>query len=662
MEASESIGSVSEIRGVGKKTVKRLEKEFGTEEEVLERVKQGDVASLCRAPGVGEWKAAEIIKNAIAEEYGCESLLKTDTIKEIYNEIQSELRKRACTEYGEAKLRIFFPTNSRERIKEVRRWCRKCLELEIDEEVNDLLKGVNPLAEASCNRLSDRVIITGDTEIYTEAKEAFPELMVKLIDSPEELKNINQNGKRLIQIDDSLHFLGSVDYIPNGLEKPEKIVPERVLSFYRSNLQSIKNSIKIHRDVEEIQAIGNEEIEELEKTLSQLGEDGDIEDEELERIENALNLIDSLIEEMESELREEIEEMAEERELKISGKDLVEVLRSRDRVDTILKRGFGEEFEEKIRNKTEKMISKLDLRDEEEEIAYKIFEDKIDLPFRADEKAVEDLKSRLNEKYRERSLEVKTKLASSLSELKDPTQTLVAKVLELDVALALKRFAQDHEMSLPRFRENGFEFKKGKNISIEDVEPIDYKVEGVTLLTGVNSGGKTSTLDLISQIFILSHMGFPVPAQEAEIEKVDEIYYYTTGKRTVGTGSFENILKRFEGLISSDKNKLILIDELENITEPGASAKIVAGIAELLEEDGETAVIVSHLAEKINEVAELKVPVDGIEAEGLDEDMNLIVERTPQKGLFAASTPELLVKKLHTQRNSRLYDRLINKF
>ena len=38
--------------------------------------------------------------------------------------------------------------------------------------------------------------------------------------------------------------------------------------------------------------------------------------------------------------------------------------------------------------------------------------------------------------------------------------------------------------------------------------------------------------------------------------------------------------------------------------------------------------------------------IDGIEAKGLDEHLELIVDRTPQRNCLARSTPELIVRRL----------------
>jgi dsDNA-specific endonuclease/ATPase MutS2 len=103
------------------------------------------------------------------------------------------------------------------------------------------------------------------------------------------------------------------------------------------------------------------------------------------------------------------------------------------------------------------------------------------------------------------------------------------------------------------------------------------------------------------------------------------------------------------------------VDELESITEPGASAKIIAGILEALDEQAATAVFVSHLAGGIREAATFDVAVDGIQAVGLANG-ELQVNRSPVKDHLARSTPELIVEKLAGEDESGFYDRLLAKF
>jgi dsDNA-specific endonuclease/ATPase MutS2 len=57
--------------------------------------------------------------------------------------------------------------------------------------------------------------------------------------------------------------------------------------------------------------------------------------------------------------------------------------------------------------------------------------------------------------------------------------------------------------------------------------------------------------------------------------------------------------------------------------------------------------------------------VDGIEAQGLDENYNLIVDRTPRMDYFAKSTPELILRRMYEKSDGKLkniYLQMLEKF
>jgi dsDNA-specific endonuclease/ATPase MutS2 len=176
--------------------------------------------------------------------------------------------------------------------------------------------------------------------------------------------------------------------------------------------------------------------------------------------------------------------------------------------------------------------------------------------------------------------------------------------------------------------ESGVAIERGRSPLLDEpfeaVEPVDYGVDGVTILSGVNSGGKTSTLDLVGLIATLGHMGLPVPAEAATLRRVSGLHYYAKSQGTLDAGA------EFGALATGADGRLVLVDELESITEPGASAKIIAGILERLHDQGATAVFVSHMAREIRETAGFDVAVDGIEALGL-EDGELVVDRSRRR-------------------------------
>jgi dsDNA-specific endonuclease/ATPase MutS2 len=145
----------------------------------------------------------------------------------------------------------------------------------------------------------------------------------------------------------------------------------------------------------------------------------------------------------------------------------------------------------------------------------------------------------------------------------------------------------------------------------------------------------------------MAQAGFPVPAKKAYVKVFEEIYFFYKSRGVVSAGAFETTLKQFAEIVVSDKSKLALFDEIEAITEPGSAANVIAGLIELLQADPKTCtVICSHLAREIKEVTSVPVRIDGIEARGLDENLELIVDRTPRFGQLARSTPELIVERL----------------
>jgi len=157
-------------------------------------------------------------------------------------------------------------------------------------------------------------------------------------------------------------------------------------------------------------------------------------------------------------------------------------------------------------------------------------------------------------------------------------------------------------------------------------------------------------------------MGFPVPAKENELGLVEEFYYFGKTKGTMDAGAFESTIKDFSA-VANTKSKIVLTDEMESITEPGASARIISGILEELDDNNGLGVFVSHVAESVLKNTDRNIRIDGIEAKGLDEHFNLIVDRNPRYNYLARSTPELIVERLaRKSKDNEFYERLLRKF
>ena len=98
--------------------------------------------------------------------------------------------------------------------------------------------------------------------------------------------------------------------------------------------------------------------------------------------------------------------------------------------------------------------------------------------------------------------------------------------------------------------------------------------------------------------------------------------------------------------IKHGKKTLILADEIESVTEPGVAGAIVCATADFFIKRGCFMVIATHLGKEIQKNLPKYARIDGIEAKGLDENYNLIVDHNPVLGRLANSTPELIIEKM----------------
>ncbi len=659
---TEELSELEEIDGVGAKTAERLA-ELDDPRAALET---GDVARIARVPGISEGRAARIARGAIRHRHGDSSeFLATDRAKELYESVLGLLEARATTEYGRKRIGTLYPSASADRIAEVREFAETAVNREPTAEVLEALSGVEPLETPRDVRIRDRCLATNDVETFSKAQDVVPELSVELVEDARGIADLARGYSTVIVLDEAFSGIeidGDVRVRPGVLETPAEIVPERTLGFFARNRSRLRAAAAVHRSA------GLEppcDLDALEGALDGIEADGTVTgDEQLTRLEAAIDDLDTAVSMAENVANDRLRAAIEERDVTIEGADLLSLVERGAGVDSLLERELADEFAESVEAARDRLVDALDLPDHES-LARQTFGEEPTFPVEHDERVIERLRGDLTAERDRRSTRLKRELAGELRTMRDPAETLVDAALELDVELAVSRFARDFECTFPTFEGRGVEIEGGRSplldVPFESVEPVDYGVEGVSLLSGVNSGGKTSTLDLLGTIVVLAQMGLPVPAERARLERFEALHYQAKTQGTLDAGAFESTLREFGSLVEGDRTRLVLVDELESITEPGASAVIIAGILEALTDSDSTAVFVSHLAGEIRDVAAIDVSVDGIEAVGL-EDGELQVNRSPVKDHLARSTPELIVEKLAESEGSKFYGELLEKF
>ncbi len=651
------------IPGVGRKTAESL----ATLDDPEQALREGDVATLASAPGISSARAARIARAAIRHRHDdVDEFLLTPRAKEIHEAGLALLTERAVTDYAKRRLETLYPSARQSRIEEVRELTERAMDRDPDPAIVDALAGVAPLRAPSEVVVRDRCLATADGERYAAAREAIPEISVELVDDARELAELGRGYSSVIVLDESFAGLdldGDITVRPTAIDDPIEIVPERPIAFFAANRDRILSAIEVARAAK---SEPQTDLDRLEELLTRIDRDGSVaDDEELDRLGAAIESLDSAVSEAVRLANDRLRAAIKERDVTIEGTDLLSLVEQGAGVDSLLERELADDYSAALDAARAELIGAMALDEDEESLATAVFPNEPTYPVERNDNAVQSLREALTRKRDRRARRLKRDVARELADRRAAVERLVADALDLDVELAIARFAADLGCTLPTFVDDGIAFDGGRSplldVEFDSVEPVAYAVDDVRLLSGVNSGGKTSLLDLIALIVILGQMGLPVPATTAELQRFDALYYHAKTQGTLDAGAFEHTVREFADLAEDPREGLVLVDELESITEPGASALIIAGVLEALRERGAVGVFVSHLAGEIRDAAELFVPVDGIEALGL-EDGELQVDRTPKPDHLARSTPQLIVEKLAGESESSFYRRLLEKF
>jgi DNA mismatch repair protein MutS2 len=705
MVSSQQLSCLRELPGIGERVAGRLIEYFGSEDAALQAILEGDIASLSEVNGVSHTFALSLARDVQARAEGCaiSDFLKTKEALDLYSRLLELIKAFAHTSHARDKLDLFypFPASRIDLIEERRAFVAEYLELadtlSADTEFLNLLSRVKKLKPVPGNlRVRDRIIISGDRKTLDSAREKFQAfLSVQAVESFSEFVDLARGYSSVVVFDDT--YL-SFD-LPEGLEPelfqdPSKaefwqILPEVELAFFAKNLDCILACLDIvsilrAEDFDFFEELSDEELEDFKSALLKVGEDGKpVEglDPELDRLETALKKLDPVLTSTLNEANQRMNRTLEASSLTLSGQELIKLMSGGMEIKDLLAKELQRVYMDEIEAVKEELSEKLNFQKQEKLMLDSLFSDEISYPLRTEQAQLQLLRQKLNMSFEKIRLSRKRELAKILSTFRHPVEKLVREVLDFDLGFSIACFAAHFGLNMPVIiSEAGIGFEAGENLFLKsrygEIDPVSYSVgkttfspEGlenrVVLLSGVNSGGKTSLLELLAQCVVLGHMGFPVPAKKLELGPVEEFYYFGKSKGTLDAGAFEITLKQFS-VLSEASGKLVLADELESITEPGASARIIAGILEYLALSEESfGVFVSHLSELILENTETEIRVDGIEADGLDSSLELIVNRNPVYNRVARSTPELIVERLlrkTTGKEQEFYAHLKSKF
>ncbi|MGA1792954.1 MAG: MutS-related protein [Thermoplasmatota archaeon] len=644
------------VKGMGEGRLRSLIKELHGESELARSLEDGDVSRLASVDGISQRMAVEMVMAHKGLDPG--TVLGTEATRQIYDSILDVLKDHMHTETSKNKARLLVPDG---KLKDLEREAvtvhsySELLDGRDRSRVEELLGIVSRKGHSRSARKKDPyILIVEDEEAYQGIRKRGLDSTCMVL-SPDELTGSLEGDIVLVhskrEIDEEvLPIVGSVHYSSPDHE----IIPERAMDGLVNHLDRI-------RAVSELRTLFGEETicgkaAELIDELSALSV-GPMEPDDIRK------KVEEVREEVEASLKTSIAGLT------LSGDDALTLLAAGETAP------LKEIYREHARMAADLVWKKLGIKKD-------LFTMKF--PLQIDEEVLDRTINGIREKAAGDRYRTKIALAREIVSLKELVLKELDWAVDLDWRFGLGCFVCD--LSLSPFEVVGdfFAVKGAADIHLRmggQYQAVDYHLGPVpvelsdmfpdreisgsrsAMLTGANSGGKTTLLMTLAQTVIMARMGLPVPAERAFIPDITKVFIYKP-KRRLDAGGLENFLKELLPMsIKVDGSSLVLADELEAMTELEAASRIIGVFIEELSSRGAYSVVVTHMADEIGKYTDCRV--DGIEARGLDEKHNLIVDRTPAIGLHARSTPELILRKLEAKARGdekRIYSRVLESF
>ncbi|RJU86143.1 MAG: hypothetical protein DWC02_05170 [Candidatus Poseidoniales archaeon] len=616
------------LPGVGDGLARKLTDHFGTEDKVLQLLTDGQTEVIAEVEGVSLKRADSLARSL----NGIDDFLATPESVRLHKELVTSISSHAVNSSTRSRLKNLMPVkdiSSRRKLVTQAMDCEYIIEgLRIPSEVEGSYDRVvvskNPIDEL---KRYCRVLTPSEQETWKDYK------VFKSVTW------VGQDGPA--QTPDG--WLVLTDGAPIDM-----ILPEKCVGWFEHNRESLKLLTALPEGDGFLSNFNGIRIPELEPLLDELENEADA-----EAIADVRDKLWPLAKELEKRIHDEVDDAMKNVKLDLSGSDMLEALADAASLQRKLAKQTSDSIEEAIENATDEistLLSSVGVR-----CPRTIF--KAEWPTKVDRSTLDNIDSQLEDLWKSTQSERLVSLARRLAPMKSKCESALRKLVELDQWLTIGRWARSVEAIMPEMCEHGISIKAGRHLLIDGVpEPVDYGLgncasngdqQSIALLTGANSGGKTTMLELLAHCTILAHMGLPVPAKSARVGRIESLHVLAKAGGTQSAGALEQTLLQLAQVVSNTDSKLILADELEAITEPGAGARIIAGMLEAAESHkGTCMLLVTHLAPAIIDASGRKLRTDGIEARGLDENLELIVDRTPRRNYLARSTPELIVRRL----------------
>lgn len=178
-------------------------------------------------------------------------------------------------------------------------------------------------------------------------------------------------------------------------------------------------------------------------------------------------------------------------------------------------------------------------------------------------------------------------------------------ISEYDMILAKAKYSKEIKGIKPRLNSQGvINIINGRYQLIKDCVPLNFSV-GVNyrtlIITGPNAGGKTVVLKNVGLLTLATQSGFHISADKgSEIAVFDNIFVDIGDNQSVenALSTFSSHVKNIANILrDSNKNTLLLFDEIGSGTEPNEGAALAIAILEEFYHKGCITIASTHYGE-----------------------------------------------------------------
>ena len=566
---------------------------------------------------------------------------KTKRARELSTKLLHKVKKHLTLQASTKRLESFLPIADKEKILSRQAWTKQAIaeikEIQDIEHLQGLLKQASEFTKENTKRHNNIVIAFGDEDEYDTFKSILGrKFYVTLLQTENDLLSISH-------YEEIRYIPGERDILANSVEELqqatihsnspllEDIAPE----IYTDSIEENKEALQAMKELRPHIHLENLDIPLLsQKQLRFETIQGDI--------ENASKILQDVVQKQISSAQ-------------FSGDQLVSIIQHDQQIIDKLPK----ESRNSIIQTKRELITTLEKK-YQLVCSQCITIDHIGKVL-VDEKELDSIRTRFISQQQQMLSEHKQSIALQAKEFLEKVDIILEKIIDVDLKIAISLFTNEFQLYFPKMQGNGQSFVFGKNMNLLNAVPVEYYIgndEKIAVITGANSGGKTTLLELLAQIQILAQMGLPVPARQAQVGIVEELYYFSKNKGSASAGAFETLLNQFSKISDKNTAKLILADEIESVTEPDIAAKIIKGIISHARQcPNNILILVTHMGKELSSL-KVQARFDGIEAKGLDKDLNLVVDRNPIIGKIARSTPQLIIERLAKKEESLFYTNL----